>query len=93
MSLFRLFSLIPLSAVIGANKMDRPKADANLERLRNATPIPVVPLSAQYGKGVLETTSLLRQHVEKFRPHKPSKDADSVADFARMLFESRNKKT
>ena len=54
-------------SIIAANKMDRPKSESNLALLRAHTGIPIIPVSAQLGRGVTDVTDHLRGIVEASR--------------------------
>jgi Fe2+ transport system protein B len=71
--------------------MDRPKAAAHLQSLKESTLLPVVPLSAQYGRGVKEVMAELRAIVERQGGHKRRpRDNSSVDSFASHIARPRN---
>ncbi len=45
--------------------MDRPHAADNLAALRKHTTVPIIPVSAQHGRGITEATGALRRVVEE----------------------------
>ena len=48
-------------ALVAANKMDLPEAEGGLAELRRGTPLPVAPISAKRGEGLVEL--MLRLHA------------------------------
>jgi translation initiation factor IF-2 len=70
--------------------MDRPKSAENLKLLQQHTALRIVPLSAQYGRGVKEVMAAVRDLVEQLGNRRASKSTETAASYARLIAVPRN---
>ena len=72
--------------------MDLPNSEKNLEELRAATNVTIVPISAREGTGITDATALLRAMVEEIRSATSLPKEKEVDQFKALMHTSQYKK-